>query len=220
MVRHKRLEFRCEALLFDLDGVLVDSRAVVERTWQRWAELHQLDPRLLLRVAHGRRTRETLQAVVPHLNTDSEAAWLDTAQLADSQGLLAVEGALGLVSSLPTTAWAVVTSGGHALARRRLESAGLPVPGVLVASEDVAQGKPAPEGYQLAAARLGREPGSCLVFEDAPPGLAAGRAAGARVVALTTTHSADQLADADAIIPNLARIDLLSGSAGFIVKIL
>lgn len=213
------LQLRCEAFLFDLDGVLVDSRAVVERTWRRWAQRHQLDPERLLRVAHGRRTRETLQAVVPHLCLDSDVAWLDAAELADVDGLVAVEGALRLLSTLPPSAWAVVTSGGRALARRRLESASLPIPRVLVTSEDVTGGKPAPDGYLLAAKRLGCEAASCLVFEDAPPGVAAGRAAGARVVAITTTHSAHQVEEADAAIANLVGIRVRSDATGFVVEI-
>jgi sugar-phosphatase len=213
------VQLRCDALLFDLDGVLVDSRAVVERTWRRWAQRHQLDPEVILRVAHGRRTRDTLQAMVPHLNLDSEVAWLDAAELADFDGLFAVEGALRLLSTLPANAWGVVTSGGHRLARRRLVSAGLPVPAVLVTSEDVTLGKPAPDGYRLAAERLGFEPSSCLVFEDAPAGVVAGRAAGARVVALTTTHSPQQLPSADAVISNLAGISVQSDVTGFRVEI-
>jgi mannitol-1-/sugar-/sorbitol-6-phosphatase len=213
------VRLRCEALLFDLDGVLVDSRAVVERTWRHWAQRHDLDPTDLLRVAHGRRTRETLQAVAPHLNLASEVAWLDAAELADVDGLVAVEGALRLLSALPGSAWGVVTSGGRTLAQRRLEAAGIPIPRVLVTSEDVALGKPAPDGYQLAAKRLGCEPESCLVFEDAPPGVAAGRAAGARVVALTTTHSAHELQEADVVLTNLSGIHVHSDGTGFLVEI-
>jgi sugar-phosphatase len=218
-VKTPPLPLRCEAFLFDLDGVLVDSRAVVERTWRRWAQRHQLDPDRLLRVAHGRRTRDTLQAAVPHLDLDTEVAWLDATELADFDGLIAIEGALRLLSVLPPTAWAVVTSGGRALARRRLQSAGLPIPPVLVTGEDVTRGKPAPDGYQLAAQRLGCEPASCLAFEDAPAGVAAARAAGARVVAISTTHSAAQLQDAAAVIPDLTGIVVRSDVSGFVVEV-
>jgi sugar-phosphatase len=144
---------------------------------------------------------------------------LDAAELADFDGLVAVEGVTRFLAMLPGSAWAVVTSGGRALAQRRLGYAGVPVPVVLVTGEDVMQGKPAPDGFELGARRLGHAPASCLVFEDAPPGVVAARAAGARVVALTTTHSPEQLADADAVIPNFAGIDLQSGATGFVLDI-
>src|SRR2546421_9340533 len=105
----KTVQVRCSAFLFDLDGVLVDSRAVVERTWRRWAQRHHLDPDLLLQIAHGRRTRDTLEAATPDLALDSEVAWLDALELADIDGLRVVSGAKQLVSALPAGRWAVVT---------------------------------------------------------------------------------------------------------------
>lgn len=210
---------RCQAFLFDLDGVLVDSRAVVERTWRRWALRHAIDPDRLLRVAHGRRTRDTLGAVAPQLDVDPEVAWLDAAELEDVEGITAVRGALPLLSRLPSTAWAVVTSAGRALAQRRLAAAGLPLPAVLVSSEDVVSGKPAPDGYRLAMERLGRRPTACLAFEDAPPGLQAARTAGLRVVALTTTHAGDELREADALTPDLAALTVRADGDGFVVTI-
>lgn len=186
--------------------MLVDSRGPVERTWHAWARRHGLDPVAVLRFAHGRRTRDTLQATVPHLDVESEVAWLDATELEDVDGLVPVNGAVRLVSTLPRSAWAIVTSCTRALARRRLERAGIPLPAVLVTSEDVAAGKPAPDGYRLGARRLDRQATSCVVFEDAPAGVAAGRAAGAKVVALTTTHAAAELTDADVIVRDLAGI--------------
>lgn len=213
------MEIRSKALLFDLDGVLVDSRAVVERTWRRWAQRHQMDVEPLLRVAHGRRTRDTLRAVAPHLDLDLEVAWLDAAELADLEGLVPVAGAGRLLAVLGASSWAVVTSCGRALARRRLEAVGLPVPPVLVTSEDVTRGKPAPDGYRLAAERLGSEPASCIAFEDAPPGVAAAREAGARVVALTTTHPPAQLENADVVIPDFGGVIVRSGTPWLAVMI-
>lgn len=213
------MELRAAALLFDLDGVLVDSRAVVERTWRRWAARHGLDAGPLLAVAHGRRTRDTLKAVVPHLDPAPEVAWLDAAELEDLEGVVAVPGAAPLLAALANGRWAVVTSCGRELAARRLGRAGLPLPPVLVTSEDVARGKPAPESYLLGAQRCGAAPGACLVFEDTPPGIAAARAAGCRVVALGTTHAPAQLGGAEAVVPDLRSVALLLDSGGLVVSI-
>ncbi len=213
------MELRCKAFLFDLDGVLVDSRAVVERTWRRWAERHHVDPDTLLRIAHGRRTMDTLQLAVPHLALDEEVAWLDDTELQDVDGLTVVPGADRLLAVLPPDRWAIVTSCNQALATRRLESVGLPVPSVLIVSEAVRHGKPAPDGYQLGAARLGYDPIDCLVVEDAPAGVMAGRSAGARVLALTTTHAAGDLVGAEAMIPDFGKIQVRAEHDGFTVSV-
>jgi mannitol-1-/sugar-/sorbitol-6-phosphatase len=202
---------RCEGLLFDMDGVLVDSRAVVERTWRRWATRHALDPEPILHIAHGRRTRESLRLVYPELAVDEEVAWLDAAELEDVGSVTALPGAAELLASLPEARWTIVTSAGRDLASLRLRSAGLPVPRMMVTSEDVPHGKPAPDGYRLAAERLGLEPGRAVVVEDAPPGLHAALAAGMPAIALTTTHRAEQLAGAAVIIPHLGSIRVAVG---------
>ena len=211
------MQFRCSAFLFDLDGVLVDSRAVVERTCRRWALRHRLDPETVLRIAHGRRSRDTVKAAAPHLEAEREAAWIDAVELADTDGLVAVPGSGDFLAALPPTSWAVVTSCGRALAELRLRAVGLPIPGVVVTSEDVAQGKPAPDGYQLGAKRLGQDPATCVVFEDAPAGIAAARAAGARVIGLTTMLAAGDLTGADATIPDFSAIRVRQDRDGFVV---
>lgn len=213
------MELRCSAFLFDLDGVLVDSRAVVERTCRRWALRHDLDPEKVLRIAHGRRTRDTVTAVAPHLDMDREVAWLDAAELADVDGLCEVPGVRQFLAALPAGSWAVVTSCGRALAELRLTSVGLPNPKVVVTSEDVSHGKPAPEGYQLGAKRLCHAAATCVVFEDAPPGIAAGRAAGARVIALSTTHPGSDFTGAEAIVPDFTGLRVRRDHDGFIVTI-
>lgn len=213
------MEFRCKAFLFDLDGVLVDSRAIVERTWHRWAERHQLDPAPFLQIAHGRRAMDTLRLVLPRLATDTEVAWLDATELADREGLKPVPGARELLSSLPRDRWAIVTSCGRDLARLRLGSAAIPIPDVMMVAEEVKRGKPAPDGYRLGAERLGYAPPDCIVFEDAPAGIAAGRAAGCRVVGLTTTHAAADLSGVDATIPDLRSIQFRPEQDAFVVTI-
>src|SRR5438477_11052434 len=208
---------RCSGFLFDLDGVLVDSRAVIERTCRRWALRHQLDPEQVLRIAHGRRTRDTVQAAAPHLETDREVAWLDAAELADVAGLSAVPGSREFLAALPASSWAVVTSCGRALAALRLSSVGLPIPRILVTSEDVSQGKPAPDGYRLGAKRLGLDPTACIVFEDAPAGIAAARGAGARVIAVTTMLAGRALEGAGGAIPGFTAIGVYQDRDAFVV---
>lgn len=214
------VQIQCAAFLFDLDGVLVDSRAVVERVCRGWALRHGLDPEKVLRIAHGRRTRDTVKAVAPHLDVAREVAWIDAAELADVDGLREVPGVREFLTNLDAGSWAVVTSCGPDLARLRLSSVGMPIPDVVVSSADVSLGKPAPDGYLLGAKRLGREAARCVVFEDAPPGIAAGRAAGARVIALGTTHPDADFTGADAVIPDFARLSLSRDHDAYILSVL
>lgn len=204
------------ALLFDLDGVLVDSRGVVERVWRRWAALRGRDPEPFIRVAHGRRISETIREVAPELDARSEAAILDAMEAVATEGLAALPGAPALIASLDGHRWAVVTSGGREVATLRLRTAGIEPPGVFITAEDVKRGKPDPEGYLTAARRLGTEPGRCIVLEDAPPGIRAARAAGMRVVATATTHGRDALAEADMVVESLAQLEV--GPEGLMIR--
>jgi len=160
-----------------------------------------------------------LRMVVPNLATDAEVEWLDATELADREGLPAVPGAKELVTVLPRDRWAIVTSCGRDLARLRLGSAGFPIPDVMMVAEEVKRGKPAPDGYRLGAKRLGYAPADCVVFEDAPAGVVAGRAAGARVVGVTTTHAAADLPGADATIADFRGIDIRPRQDDFVVAI-
>ncbi|MGO9976970.1 MAG: HAD family hydrolase [Solirubrobacteraceae bacterium] len=183
-------------LLFDLDGVLIDSTSAVLRHWRAFALRHALDESDVLGRIHGRRAIDSVRELLAgHDEAQIRAAahQHDQEELADETGIVALPGAGTLLGSLATSRWAVVTSAPHALATARLRVAGLPSPRVLLSADDVANGKPDPEGYLAAAARLGAEPERCVVFEDAPAGISAARAAGMQVVALTTTHTHEQL---------------------------
>jgi sugar-phosphatase len=204
--------FECDAVLFDMDGTLVDSREIVERTWLHWAGEHGLAPEAVLAVAHGRRTLETMQLVAPHLATPEEAERLDAHELEEEGGETAIAGARTLLRALPPDRWAVVTSAGHQLALTRLAAVGLPLPRVLVGADDVEHGKPSPEGYLKAARSLGFSPDRIVVLEDTPAGAQAGRAAGAVVIGLCTTFPTVE--GCDVLVPDLRaiRAELVAGS--------
>jgi mannitol-1-/sugar-/sorbitol-6-phosphatase len=199
--------FECRAILFDLDGVLVDSRAYVEEQWRRWAVAKGLPAEPFLEVCHGRRALETIRLAAPHLDAEAEVAAFQPNHSATSEAFEPVEGAARMLEALPVGTWAVATSGPRADATQRLRRAGLPMPSVLVCAEDVSHGKPSPDVYLMAAASLAVDPSDCIVVEDAPAGIDAARAAGMRVVALTTTHRREELS-ADACTASLTGIHL------------
>lgn len=177
------------ALLFDLDGTIVNSIAAAERAWAAWAERHGLDVASFLPTIHGVRGIETItNLALPGLDPAAEAEAVLRAEIEDVAGVEPIEGAASFLASLPADRWAIVTSSPRRLALRRLAAAGLPVPAVLVTAEDVVRGKPAPDCFLLAAERLGQRIEGCLVFEDAPAGIEAAEAAGAAVVVVTVTH--------------------------------
>jgi sugar-phosphatase len=198
--------FECSAILFDLDGVLVDSAAYVEQQWRRWASAKGLRAEPFLRVCHGRRAVETIRIAAPHLDAEAEVAALAPAE-ESGEGIGPLAGAARLLETLPESSWGVVTSGPRPAAAARLLQAGLPMPSVLICAEDVRRGKPSPDAFLLGASGLDVAPADCLVIEDAPAGVQAARAAGMPVIALTTTHRADQL-PADACAVSLAAVHL------------
>ncbi len=187
------MTFRCDAVLFDLDGTLVDSRIACENLVRGWAARHGLDAELISSQAQGRRNRDLVQQFTPHLAADEEGKRLDEEELLYRDGNVAIAGAAELLSLLPVGTWALVTSASRKVAEMRLACADLPRPAVLVSSDDVRRGKPDPEGYLLAAERLGVAPERCLVIEDTPAGLEAARAAGMRALGITTTFCRAEL---------------------------
>jgi sugar-phosphatase len=178
------------AFLFDMDGTILSSIAAAERVWARWAERHGLDVAAFLPTIHGMRSVETVRRLnLPGVDAEAEAAAITREEMDDVDGIEAIAGVRAFMQALPADRWAVVTSAPRELARRRIAAAGLPPPPLMIAAEDVTQGKPAPDCFLLAAARLGVDARDCLVFEDAPAGIAAAEAAGAAVLVITATHA-------------------------------
>ena len=200
----------CNGVLFDLDGVLVDSARVVVRTWRTWAQQRGLDAERFIEVAHGRRPAETVRLVAPDLDAEGEASELERIEVGDTDGILEVEGALPLLCSLPEGSWTVVTSGSRSLASGRMRHVGLPLPERFVTADDVENGKPHPEAYLRGAEILGAAPETCVVIEDAPAGIRSAKAAGMRAVAVATTHREKDLHEADAVVGSLSDVRVIS----------
>jgi mannitol-1-/sugar-/sorbitol-6-phosphatase len=199
-------QFEVSAVLFDMDGTLVDSTAIVERTWTTWANKNGLDPEFIVRFAHGRPTADTIRETAPHLDAVREAGTLLAEEELDPSVSVNIAGALEAVNAAQKYAkWAVVTSASRRLALLRLEAGGFPDPPVLVTADDIVRGKPDPEGFRMAAHILGISPEECLVFEDTPAGLLAAAAAGAAAIGLTTTFPARDLPCA-VIVPDLLSV--------------
>jgi sugar-phosphatase len=178
-----------DAFLFDMDGTLLNSIAVAERVWTEWALRHNVDVEALLSMVHGRKATETIARLgLPGIDPMEEMRLLTLAEIADVVGIEAIAGARDFLESLPTNRWAIVTSAPRALAIVRLKAAGFRAPPLLIAGEDVENGKPAPDCFLLAAKRLGRRIDRCLVFEDAAAGIEAAEAAGASVIVVSATH--------------------------------
>ncbi|MFJ2605129.1 HAD family hydrolase [Streptomyces sp. NPDC091279] len=204
------MKIRAHALLFDNDGTLVSSLASVDRCWTRWAGEYGITAEEFARVAlHGRPAAEIAADLLPADVVPEAVARIEQLEVADvpDGGVELLPGTTDLLAALPADRWAVVTSATRRLAEARLGAVGI-VPKTLVAADDITRGKPDPEPYLLAARMLGVEPADCVVFEDAPAGLQAGRAAGMTTVALATTHRPDEL-DADLVVTDLSALSAL-----------
>jgi sugar-phosphatase len=208
--------FDCAAILFDLDGVLVDSTGSVTRQWRRWAEEQSLDPDEVVEIAHGVRTIEIVRRLAPHLDAKAETLRLEKREADDHQGVSVMPGAAELLKAIPPGRWCVVTSGTRYLATARLQLGNLPMPQVLVSADDVSKGKPHPEPYLMGAKLLGVNPTECLVIEDAPAGIRAAHAGGMKAIGITSTYPAPALQEADVVVQSLAQIKVRNtgGSGG------
>ncbi|GAA2578842.1 HAD-IA family hydrolase [Actinomadura fulvescens] len=198
----------CAAVLFDTDGTLVDSTPLIERAARAWAGAYGIDPDEFLAGAHGRRTSDRIAEFLSPGEVRAATERLDglEAELLAEGGVVALPGVPALLNSMNGLPWAIVTSMDTGQLRARTRVAGVPLPEVVVTADEVTRGKPDPEGYLLAAHRLGVRAGDCVVVEDAPAGIRAGKQAGATVIAVTTSHAPGELAEADLVIPDLAGV--------------
>ncbi|GLW18320.1 MULTISPECIES: HAD family hydrolase [Streptomyces] len=201
------MKITADALLFDNDGTLISSLESVYRCWSRWAREYGVTEEDFARVAlHGRPAAEIVADLLPADVVPAAVARIEQLEVEDAGGVVALPGTLALLESLPAERWAVVTSASRRLAEARLGQAGIR-PKNVIAADDISRGKPDPEPFLLAARRLGADPARCVVFEDAPVGLTAGRAAGMVTVALATTHRAEELS-ADVVVPDLSAVSV------------
>jgi mannitol-1-/sugar-/sorbitol-6-phosphatase len=208
------MKIQCRGVLFDLDGVLVDSTPAVARVWTIWAKKHGFDPDGVVRQAHGRPSITTIRELLPNADHEAENREVERGEIEDVADVIPLPGALELLRALPQDRWAIATSCTRRLAEVRIRAAGLPVPKHMITSTDVQRGKPDPEPYIKAAKILGLSPADCIVMEDAPAGIRAGKAAGARVLALRTTAPDAELTQSGAtwIANNLASLRLNSSN--------
>ena len=209
------LQITCRVLLFDMDGVLVDSTPAVTRVWSRWAREHGFDPEHVAHIAHGRPSITTIRELLPDADHEAENKIVESREIEDTEGIAACPGAPDLLASLPSESWVLVTSSTRALAHARLRAGGYATPKLVVTSSDITHGKPHPEPFLKGVAMAGVAASGCIVVEDTPVGIQAGKAAGCRVLALRTTMAEDLLEAArpDWIADSLASVRLVEASA-------
>lgn len=203
-------QIECRGLLFDLDGVLIDSTHAVARVWTRWALERGFDPKEVVERAHGRPSFATVREYLPNADHEKENEKVERSEMEDLEGVVAWPGAKELLAQLPEGRWTIVTSCTRPLAEVRLKATGLPIPARMVTASDIAHGKPHPEPYLKGAAALGVPTADCVVFEDAPAGIQSGKAAGARVIAFRTLTQEPELkrAGADWIVDGCSSVSV------------
>jgi sugar-phosphatase len=200
--------FDASAILFDLDGVLVDTMPSIRAAWTRWALDRNLSPTDVLASIHMTGV-ELVRRFAPDVDPLAEVRRISAGQASSERGLARFDGSLELLEQLPAERWAIVTSARLEPAMRHLAMAGLPAPRVLITAELTPRGKPDPSGYRLGADRLGFPPGECVAIEDSPAGLRAARDAGMFAVGVTNTHSASELDGAHVVIASLRELEVL-----------
>jgi mannitol-1-/sugar-/sorbitol-6-phosphatase len=190
-------------ILFDMDGVLISSIGSVRRCWRRWAKMYDIPNADEYEVPHGMRAIEIVKMLRPDIDRREGLRVIEEMEVEDISDLRVLPGVSALLDKLPLERWAIVTSSTRRLLLARLKAAGLPLPERIISADDVERGKPDPEPYRRGAGLLGFRPEECVVVEDAPSGVGAGKAAGCRVIGVLGTHSAAELRGADWIVGSL-----------------
>lgn len=212
-----------KALLFDLDGTLIDSFTPARRVWQGWGKTVGITEEILVGANHGRQRPEVISGLLPQLSPEEIATHAETVRLGelnDTEGVVALNGAFRLLNSLPPDSWAIVTACDRQVAEARLAAAGLPVPKVMVTADDLDKGKPDPQGYLAAARKLNVRPDDAIVLEDALSGIEAAKRAGMRCIALRTTAASDEmLEDATEIVDDLKAVNAAIYMRGLLLHI-
>jgi sugar-phosphatase len=209
-------QIRCKAMLFDLDGVLIDSTRAVVRVWRRWAVEHGFDPDEVVKRAHGRPSLTTVREYLPDADHEAENREVERREMEDLEGVVLLPGSLRLLTELPPDRWTIVTSCTRPLAETRLRASGLPVPERMITSNDIKNGKPHPDPYLKGASVLGFSAEDCVVVEDVPAGIRSGKASGARVIAFRTTVADPELevAGANWMLNNCSDISVAKKNSG------
>lgn len=203
-----------QGLLFDMDGVLISSIGSVERCWARWADHYGVDRERAVAITHGRRAIETVRTLRPDIDAEEGLRVIEDMEMLDMDDLVVLPGVAKLLAALPASRWTIVTSATTRLMTARLSHAGLPLPARMITGDMVAHGKPHPEPYMRGAEILGFAPKDCIVVEDAPAGVGAGKAAGSRVLAVLGSYPIDQLQEAEWVIPSLEQMGFEATSVG------
>ncbi|PSQ97444.1 MAG: haloacid dehalogenase [Bacteroidetes bacterium SW_9_63_38] len=205
---HPPMPLSCIAVIFDLDGVIIDSDDAIEKRWREWAEQRDIPFEDVKAIYHGRPMVEVIEEVAPDLDSEAEVDRMQDIMAAAPDHVHAFNGVKDILDGLPPERWAIATSARRRTATNRLNHVGLPTPNVFVTADDVTRGKPAPDAYELAAERLDVPPGDCVVFEDAPLGIEAARRAGTQAIGVATSAAAEDLSDANAVVPALSVVDV------------
>jgi len=217
---NKTLCVTARGILFDMDGVLISSIGSVVRSWRRWAKLYDVPDAENFEVPHGMRAKDVIKTLRPDIDLQAAVKVIEDMEVDDVADLRVLAGVKALLEGLPPERWAIVTSSTQRLLLARLGAARLPLPKRVISGDMVERGKPDPEPYRRGAELLGFRPEECVVVEDAPSGVGAGKAAGCRVLGVLGTHSAEELHEADWVVESREGLVVTANAEGLELRFL